>query len=318
MTRNNHLVRSLAAIATGALMLPHAAAQQRPLTLSQLAWFDRSGKQISTVGPLADHGNVELSPDGRRIATAVTQRGGEARHIWIYDADGTRSQLTSGAADENWAIWSPDGERMALNSFGPQGLALLQRPVRGTTPAVDLLNDETGKWPVSWSPDGSRILFVTNSERTGNDIWVLPLTGARRPYAFSDTRASENWATFSPDGRFVAYSSTEPTDRADVYVAPIPGDGRMWRISADGGTQARWRRQNEILYLDPDQRVISATLQFEGNDLVVKDLTPLFTVNIPYGAYHAFDVTPDGSRILVNSVVVSPASPKLSASSRIP
>jgi len=35
-------------------------------------------------------------------------------------------------------------------------------------------------------------------------------------------------------------------------VFPIPGDGRMWRVSADGGTQARWRRQDEILYLDPE------------------------------------------------------------------
>lgn len=315
MTRNTLIAATLVALGAGSLMVYPSSAQEPPLTLTQLTWFDRGGKQLSTVGPLADHGNIELSPDGRRIAAAIAERGSTTRHIWIYEPDGTRTQLTSDT-NENWAIWSPDGERMALNSFSNTRRVLVQRQVRGTARPTDLLDDETGKWPVSWSPDGSRILFVTDRERTGNDIWVLPLTGAQRPYAFSDTGASENWATFSPDGRMVAYSSTEPTGTAEVYVAPIPGDGRMWRISADGGTQARWRRQNEILYLDQEGTLVSAPLRFEGKDLIVGALTPLFALKFPYASYHAFDVTPDGSRVLVNTVIVSPTAPKLSVSNR--
>jgi eukaryotic-like serine/threonine-protein kinase len=307
--------RTLIAAAVGLaalhLGMGDVSGQQPPLILSQLAWFDRAGKQLSTVGPLADHGNLELSPDGMRIAAAVGDRARGTRDIWIYEADGTRHQFTTSDADENWSIWSPDGDRVVLNSFSTGRLALLQRPARGTAQDTDLLTDATGKWPVSWSPDGRQILYVTNSARTGNDIWVLPLGAGRRPYAFSDTDASENWATFSPDGRFVAYSSTEPTGRADVYIAPIPGDGRMWRVSPAGGTQARWRRQGEILYLDPDSRLMSATLQFDGNEIVVTVARPLFTLDYPYPAYHAFDVTSDGARILVNTLVISPGGPRL-------
>ena len=50
--------------------------------------------------------------------------------------------------------------------------------------------------------------------------------------------------------------------------------------------------------------------------MIARPLAPLFRLNFPYAAYHAFDVTPDGSRILVNTMIVSPAAPKLSASNR--
>ena len=306
----------LAAVALMAALLAAAApsAQQPSLLLSQLTWFDRAGRQLSTVGPLADHGNLELSPDGRRVAVAVTDRSRTNRDIWIYEPDGTRTQLTNAAADENWLIWSPDGERVIYNSFDGPRLSLLQRGARGSGTATTVVEDGRGKWPVSWSPDGQRILVVTNSQATGNDIWLLPLAGQPRMTSFIDTTASENWAAFSPDGRYVAYSSTDPTGSAEVYVAPVPGDGRMWRISAEGGTQARWRKPDEIIYLSPNRELIAAGLRFNGNALEVTDLDPLFRLDFPYGAYHAFDVTPDGTRILVNQVVVSPATPSLTAS----
>jgi len=291
-------------------------AQERALVLSQLTWFDRAGHRLSTIGPLADHGNLELSPDGGRVAVAVGDREQGTHDIWIYDAKGGRVQFTSDPADENWMIWSPDGRRAALNSFAATRLALVERPSDGRGAGVDLLVDSAGKWPVSWSPDGRNILYVTSTPATGNDIWVLPLTGSRRPAAFLDTNASENWPAFSPDGRYVAYSSTEPTGDAEVYVAPFEPNGRIWRISAEGGTQARWRTPNEILYVAPDRRLMSATVRVVDNNLVVARIEALFTLTYPYGAYHAFDVPKDGQRILVNTLIVSPGAPTLSASAR--
>ena len=40
---------------------------------------------------------------------------------------------------------------------------------------------------------------------------------------------------------------------------------------------------------------------------------PLFELQHPYGAYHAFDVTADGQRFLVNTLVVSPNQPRVIA-----
>ena len=284
--------------------LAPAAAQQRqvPFVLSQLTWFDRAGTQLGKLGPLADHGNLEISPDGSRVAVAVTDRTLHTRNIWMYDTgSATRTQFTSDASDENWLIFSPDGGRVVLNAFSIEQSGLFTSPATAPVPRTLLLDAPGGAWPVSWAPDGSSILVVTNSPKTSNDIWSLSLSGDAKPKAFQRTEASENWAAFSPDGRWVAFSSTAESDIPEVYVARFPTPGQSWRISADGGTQARWRHDGkEIFYLSPDRRLMSATLTLGDDSLKVDRIEPLFTLRFPYGAYHAFDVSKDGTRILAN------------------
>jgi len=314
-----HVRRALLGILLTTMGAPWLAAQSaRPPILSRLIWFDRAGHRLGAIGPVADHGNLELSPDGSRVAVAVTDRARATRDIWMYDvASGDRKRFTSDAADENWSIWSPDGASLLLNSFAPGRLSLLQTPATGAGAQKVLLSDNEGKWPVSWSPDGRFVLYVTSSERTSNDIWVLPLDGKRPPYPFLRTEESENWAAFSPDGRWVAFSSTE-SGQAEVFVSLFAAPtGLRRRVSADGGTQARWRRDGkEIYYVAPNRMLMSASVTISGDDLVVNGFEPLFSLSHPYGAYHAFDVTTDGQRFLVNTLVVNPAAPGVIAGLR--
>jgi dipeptidyl aminopeptidase/acylaminoacyl peptidase len=286
-----------------------ALAQQppRPQVLSRLTWFDRAGSRLGGIGPVADHGNLELSPDGTRVAVAVTDHAFATRDIWIYDATtGDRTRFTSEPTDENWMIWSADGSRVVLNSFARDHLDLFEAPAKSVATRTTLMKDGDAKWPVSWSRDGRFVLYVTNSPTTGNDIWVLPLTGDRQPYPFLRTAASENWAAFSPDGKWVAFSSTD-SGSIEVYVSPFPATGRRWRVSADGGSQARWRRDgSEIFYLAPDREVIAASVSTSGAEFTLRGFDPLFEIRHPYGAYHAFDVTEDAQRFLVNTLVVNP------------
>ena len=289
--------------------------QERPQVLSRLTWFDRAGTRLGGIGPVADHGNLELSPDGTRVAVAVTDRARATRDIWIYDAKtGSRTQFTSEATDENWLVWSADGRRVVVNSFGQNHLDLFEAPSTGAGPHTVLLTDADGKWPVSWSRDGKFVLYVTNSRTTSNDIWVLPFGGNRKPYPFLQSEASENWATFSPDGKWVAFSSTE-SGQVEVYVSAFPSTGRKWRVSADGGSQARWRRDGlEIVYLAPDRTLMAAAVSTSRSEFRVTAFDPLFVASYPYGAYHAFDVTADGQRFLVNTLVVSLTAPAVVAS----
>ena len=285
------------------------AQQTRPTVLSRLLWFDRSGMRLNGIGPGADHGNLELSPDGTRVAVAVARRAGEPRDLWIYDTNsGERTQFTSEPTDENWLVWSADGRRVIGNSFGSERLALFEAAADDGRTRTTLLTDGDGKWPVSLSRDGRLLLYVTNSRETSNDIWVLPLQGRARPYPFLRSAASENWAAFSPDGKWVAFSSTEG-GQAEVYVSAFPPNGRHWRISADGGSQARWRRDGrEIFYVAPDRTLMAVSVVVSRREFAVHEYRPLFRMAYPYGAYHAFDVTADGQRFLVNTVVVNPAS----------
>ena len=262
------------------------------------------------MGPIADHGNLEISPDGTRVAVAVTDGVRATRDIWIYNfASDERTRFTSDPADENWLIWSPDGSRVLLNSFARDHLSLLEAPSSNAAERTSLLEGDEGKWPVSWSPDGRFVLYVTNNERTSNDIWVLLHDGSGSPYPYLHTAASENWAAFSPDGRWVAFSATE-SGQPEVFVAPFPAPTRRWRVSADGGSQARWRRDGkEIFFVSPSRTLMSVQLEASANGVTVKGHEPLFELQHPYGAYHAFDVTPDGQRFLVNTLVVNPKQP---------
>lgn len=300
----------LSVLGLGLLVPAHA--QRQTLMLSQLAWFDRSGTRLATVGPLADHGNVELSPTGTDVASAVSNRATGTRDVWVYRADGTTKKLTSSALDENWMVWSSDGRSAIVNRFGPDGFSLLDLSSTDPRAPRTLLTDDVPRWPVSLSPDGRHLLYVTNDPRTGNDIWVLPLSGSAAAYPFQRTEATENWATFSPDGRFVAFSSNE-SGTARLFVTPFPGPGPRWPVSPDTGTQARWRRPNELIYVDGDRRLTAVTLDIGPDRVRTVAIAPLFTIAYPYGSYHAFDVTTDGTRLLVNTVVVSATGPSSNA-----
>jgi dipeptidyl aminopeptidase/acylaminoacyl peptidase len=299
-------------VATGSGL---AAQRPAPVLRSQLVWFDRAGTRIESVGGLADHLGLELSPDGKQVAVAILDQAQGTHDLWLYDiASGQRTRFTSDPEDENWLIWSPDGRRVVFNSFGRERLELRQSSAsEARTEVVLLETDGEGKWPVSWSPDGQFILVVKNSVETSNDVWVLPLAGNRKPYPFLRTAVAENWAAFSPDGRWVAFSSTE-TGRAEVYVTPFPAGGRRWRVSTEGGSQARWRRDGkELFYLAPDRMLMAAAVNVQGADFNVGSIEPLFEFRFPYGQYHAFDVSADGQRFLLNRLIVSPGGAAVAA-----
>lgn len=311
--------RGLALVALLGLSGGVAAQPPPTLLLSQLSWYSRSGMPLEKIGTVADHGNFEISPDGSRVAVAIVDQSTRTRDVWMYDAAGSgRTRFTSDIAEENWMIWSPDGRRVALNSFTPGRSRLLESPAASAAPTETLQIDGGGVWPVSWSPDGKFILYVTNSRETSNDVWVLPVGGGM-PYPFLQTEASENWAAFSPDGKWVAYSSTASSDVPEVFVTRFPDKGPSWRVSADGGSQARWRRDGaEIFYVAPDRRLMAATVAERSGTLAITRVDPLFTIRFPYGAYHAFDVSADGSRFLVNTVLGGGASTQQANARRPP
>ena len=48
------------------------------------------------------------------------------------------------------------------------------------------------------------LVFVQNEDPTGWDIWLLPMTGDRKPMPYMRTDFDEQSAAISPDGRYVA------------------------------------------------------------------------------------------------------------------
>jgi serine/threonine protein kinase len=276
----------------------------------QPTWLDHTGKPVAAIGDPAIHWEINLSPDGRRAAVSIFDQS-QTTDIWLLDVvRGLRTRFTFDPSNDRGPVWSPDGERLVFDSNRSGTYDLYQRAASGAGADELLYADRFNKEPVSWSPDGRHILYTAFNK--GDDLWVLPLEGDRRPVPFADTPFSEVSGQFSPDGRWIAYASNE-SGRYDIYVAPFPPTGGKWMVSRSGGLVPRWRRDSaEIFYFD-GARQMAAAVDGRGTAFEVGSVRALFTPLYPVrvGETRAFyDVSSDGRRFLVNLAAAPPTSPR--------
>jgi Tol biopolymer transport system component len=273
--------------------------------VSQLAWFDRSGRTTGKFSSLEEGGvfNLALSPDGRRVATERPAQNGTA--LWLVDS--AHQVLLTRPADGRFArypVWSPRGDRIAFASIRNGLLQFAARATADTDDEETLLELSKDAFLTDWSDDGRFLLYFTPDPKTGTDIWVLP-QDTHVPKVFLATAANEMWGQFSPDGRWIAYQSNE-TGRFEIYLRPFPGPGAAIPISTAGGVYVRWARDGkELYYLAPDATMMAVPIRRTPNTLSADAPVALFKtrrvgggVNV-IGFGHQYDVAPDG-RFLIN------------------
>ena len=157
--------------------------------------------------------------------------------------------------------------------------------------------------PTDWSRDGRFLFFQALDPKTHWDIWYVDTTGASTPTPFLRTPFNELGGQLSPDGRWLAYVSDE-SGSWEVYVAAFPGPGGKWQISSGGGTQPIWRRDgSEIFYLGSDRTLMAAAVLRE-KEFAVAPPRALFPTRARYTGNRAYDVSPDGKRILISTMTI--------------
>ncbi len=280
---------------------------------SQLAWFGRDGKQTNSLGEPLPYFALRLSPDGLRLAVSVEEPHSGNVDIWLYELSrGVKTRFTSHPGPDILPLWSPDGTRIVFASARKAPFALYQKPSSGSSNEEVLLQDEAAKLPSDWSRDGRFIAFQNRDPKKNNRaaIWILPMFGDRKPFAFLDTQFNEREAQFSPDGRWIAYTSDE-SGQDEVYVAPFPGPGGKWRVSSAGGEEPKWRRDGrELFYLAADKKLMVAEVKENGSRFEVSVVRPLFPIHgRKIGFATVYDVSAEGQRFLVNSLTEENPSP---------
>lgn len=179
-------------------------------SVHQLTWFDRTGELIALLGDPAAYQNVELLPDERRMVLGVMDPARRTSDIWTFETErGVRTRFTFDPSEERTAIPSPDGRQIVFNSSRSGALDLYVKSSSGAGKEELLLQDGRSKDPNHWSSDGRFLLYRVTGDTRTNDLWVLPLSGDRKPVAFIATPFDEPNARFSPDGQWVAYTSDE-------------------------------------------------------------------------------------------------------------
>ena len=178
-----------------------------PDTCSNVVLMSPSGHHEVTL-PLANgdicEGTPSLSPDGARIYYEAFDGTNDA--IWSMNLDGSDRRQASACQGTGATApeVSPDGQMLAMTCFSDAGQALFVAGVDGAnlrqlTPFdwdVGLKND--------WSPDSSRIMFITQIDDAvntdtiqpdGNGLVHVTNYDANGPGAFGNT--------YSPDGRWI-------------------------------------------------------------------------------------------------------------------
>jgi eukaryotic-like serine/threonine-protein kinase len=213
-------------------------------TVTQLTWFDRTGKQLGVAGAPGNYTMPALSPDEKYVA--VTRTDGQS-DIWILElARNAFSRFTFDPAEDSDAVWSPDGKTIAFRSLR-DGPAIYQKPAGGAG-QEELVAKIPGLQAVNhWSPDGKYLLFFGTNTKTGTDIGTVATTGDRKIQWLIQSEFTDAETNFSPDGRWLAYSSNE-SGRREVYVQPFPANGSRWQVSTTGGRQPSWRRDGKELF----------------------------------------------------------------------
>jgi Tol biopolymer transport system component len=271
----------------------------------QLVSFDRSGSQLGTVGDVAGLvSNPSLSPDGGQVIVQRTVQGNV--DLWSIDLDRnlpTRLTLDPGA--DTMPLWSPDGRRIIFNSAGVDGSQHVIKHLDGTGADEPLLipSGGTARIACDWSSDGQFLLYKQIDEVTSTtDLWALPMEGPGAPFPVVRTAYNERDGQFSPDGKSIAFESDE-SGRAEIYVQLFPGPGTKTRISTDGGTQVRWRRDGkELFYLAPDGTLMSVPVSGAADRSGVGTPVPMFKTHLaPFQTLsrQQYVVAPGGQRFVI-------------------
>ncbi len=269
-------------------------------TLTQLRWLDRSGNELGTVGAPGDYQNPVLSPDERRVAV---QRDGD---IWLLDLErGTDQRFTFDPADDQWPVWSPDGDRILFASAREtRPFDLYLKGTAGTDPAQLLLETDELKVPFGWSTDGEQVSFTTLD--ADYDLWLLPMSGDRQPTSFLSTPFQDASGVISPDGHWMAYWSDESVEFR-VYVRTVPPSGGQWQISTAAGFAPRWSADGRELYWTTENNQLMAVDIDVTGDAPIVIGTPQQLFEAPFRQTpiqrNVFDVSADGERFLVNTLV---------------
>ena len=109
----------------------------------------------------------------------------------------------------------------------------------------------------------------------------------------------------SPDGRWVAFMLRPiGADQADVYVGRFPKYNGRVRLSAGAGWP-RWRGKT-IFYVDASQRLVSVPVSSSGSRIELGTASRVGDQFVKDGSGYAYDVSPDGRRVLVNTVRGAP------------
>jgi dipeptidyl aminopeptidase/acylaminoacyl peptidase len=200
--------------------------------------------------------DLSFSPDAKVLAWS---RGGAEHNSWANDAPAP--DPTSSPQQPHAEIWTSlsggapkkvaeDGDEPAISVKGrlaylKDGQVWTADPVGKTAPAR-LFYDRGKDGDLQWSPDGSKLTFVSHR---GDHSFIGVYLGPDHPLVWlSPSTAFDDDPAWSPDSQRIAFSRRD--GKLDILASPLvekPAPFSLWIGSAIGGdAKTVWRSPNTL------------------------------------------------------------------------
>jgi len=175
----------------------HVAYGYSPMTSEQGIWvaaLDGSGAQLLLpVSSSSDDGfwaigDLDWSPTGAELAFTGRQTGVSGKQLYAIHTDGSGLRRLQCADD--WVVgasWSPDGHWIATSCGG----ALYRVAADGNSYEA-LATGLTTQEPPVWSPDGSQILYASDSTGSGG-LWSYDVDTETSSFLTDFTGTQLDW-----------------------------------------------------------------------------------------------------------------------------
>ena len=172
------------------------------------------------------------SPDGSRIVFDSERDGN--RELYVMNSDGSdQTRLTfNPTADAGPVSFSPEGKRIAYaRSVSDQGRGaysfdIYTMNVDGSDQRQLTVDPDFDAEPI-WSPDGTRILFI--SDRDGDlEIYAINPDGSREEKLSTSNSRHEGAFAFTADGKqvFCVADTLEKFEFLQIYLMNLDGTDR--------------------------------------------------------------------------------------------
>jgi Tol biopolymer transport system component/predicted Ser/Thr protein kinase len=271
----------------------------------QLAWYNRDGERLGSVGEPGSYRQIVLSPDERQVAIERPDPRTGSDDIWLLTlSSGILQRQTFSSDLHTDPNWSPDGREVAFSLSRKATADLFRKAIGGGSEEL-IFESDRDKYPEQWLKDGSIVFINTN----GKAFYRVALSGETKPEILFQSEFDKDEPHVSPDGRWIAYNSNE-SGRWEVYVASFPGFTGRRQVSNAGGVQALWRGDGkELFYLSLEGKLMAVEVK-TGTAIETGPPKALFQTSVSVLPFvDQYCVTHDGQRFLFGEPLEGSATP---------